>query len=60
MTDNGEPLTLESVRSAGDGNWGWPSCLVFSLRNADGELVEAVIRVDEWRKPERGIAHALG
>lgn len=48
----GEHFTLVDIRSAGYGNWGWPTCLVLTLRTEDGEDIEAIIQVDQWHKPK--------
>ncbi len=50
MSDNGENLSISSVRSEGDGNWGWPSHLVLTLSNDDGDEIEARIEVSQWLK----------
>jgi hypothetical protein len=59
MNDNGEKLTFVAVRSEGDGGWGWPSNLVFTLRREDGTEIEAFVDVVSWQRPERaGMAKA--
>jgi len=55
-----ENITIESIRTARDANWGWPSCLILTLRLEDGSTLEAAVSVYQWHNPATGARYSPG